>query len=59
VASKTVFIRRPCIVEDSPLFMRCMAVHTSRDFMRLLLPEAPLDDLYVDLLDASVALGAG
>jgi hypothetical protein len=36
-----------------------MAVHTSRDFMRLLLPEAPLDDLYVDLLDASVALGAG
>jgi hypothetical protein len=59
MTSKTVFVGRSRVVEDPTLLMGGVAVHAGRDLVRLLLPEASFDDLYVDLLDAGVALGAG
>jgi hypothetical protein len=59
VARHAILVGRTGIVEDPPLFVGGVAIHTCRDLMGLFFPESPLDDLNVHLFDAGVALCTG
>ena len=62
MAAQAVAVGHPLVVEDLPGLVRLVAVHAGRQHVGLLLPQLPLDDLPVHLLDAGVAAlraGAG